>query len=110
MQATKQYTCTMDADDWQIFSFEGYERLEESKKAAVTMSGAMTVLVREAQVRLTADPCLSERKLAEQVRNLMHEKMNPFSDLGACDTEPSCSLVAELERAFGLDEYSLDRY
>ena len=29
---------------------------------------------------------------------------------GAIDSEPSCVLVAELERAFGLDRYSQDRW
>jgi hypothetical protein len=39
----------------------------------------------------------------------MYEVMERVSKFGACDTEPSCVLVAELERAFGLDRYSLER-
>jgi len=32
------------------------------------------------------------------------------SSMGFSDTEPQCVLVSELEEAFGLDQYSLDRW
>ena len=39
----------------------------------------------------------------------MYEIMRRHSDAGACDTEPECALVDELEKVFGLDTYSLQR-
>ena len=36
-------------------------------------------------------------------------RMSKYADDGARDTEPECVLVAELERAFNLNQYSLER-
>lgn len=98
-----EYTCTLDADGWQLYSSD------ESIAAAKALSESLTLAVSEAKAKLGSEPMLSEHKLAEGIRNSMYTLMRRFSDTGASDTEPQCVLVAELETAFGLDEYSLDR-
>jgi len=65
--------------------------------------------VRIAKDRLRAEPCLSEHKLATQIRDVMYKLMATYANAGASDTEPQCVLVDELETAFGLETYSLDR-
>lgn len=98
------YTCTLDADGWQLYTDK-----KGAKAVAADLSGTLTVKVREAKAKLKAEPCLSERKLAKRIRDEMYEVMSKVSKWGARDTEPECALLAELEEAFGLDSYSLDR-
>jgi hypothetical protein len=98
------YECKFDADAWQLYSgMRGVEAV------AADLSGTLTVLVQAAKARLREEPCLSEHKLASKIRDDMYKVMDRVSKFGACDTEPSCVLVAELERAFGLPQYGLDR-
>jgi len=99
------YTCTLDAEGWQ-----SYSDMKGAKSVAADLSGTLTGLVQKAKARLKAEPCLSEHKLAEQIRNEMHKHMDRVSSMGFSDTEPQCVLVSELEEAFGLDQYSLDRW
>ena len=99
-----EYKCKLTADEWSLYS-----SMRGVKAVAADLSGTLTVKVREAKAKLKAEPCLSERKLAKKVRDEMYEEMERVADFGACDTEPECALVSELEQAFGLDEYSLDR-
>jgi hypothetical protein len=98
------YTCTLTADGWQLYS-----DMKGATAVAADLSGTLTVKVREAKAKLKAEPMLSEQKLAESVRDAMYDVMERVSKWGAIDTEPCCVLVAELEDAFGLDQYSLDR-
>ena len=98
------YTCKLDADGWQ-----SYSDMKGSKSAAADLSGTLTGLVQKAKARLMAESCLSEHKLAEQIRDEMYGHMSRVSSLGFSDTEPCCVLVGELEEAFGLDQYSLER-
>jgi len=102
---TNHYACTLSAEDWQL-----YTASKDCSKAAAAINAEMTRLVQDAQAKLADDPCLSERKLAERVRDEMHVVLDRYSKFGACDTEPQCALVAEIERALGLSEYSLDRW
>lgn len=98
------YTCTLTADEWQLYS-----TMKGAKAVAADLSGTLTKLVREAKERLRNEPLLGEEKLAAHVRNEMYKHMNRASKFGARDTEPECALVSELERAFGLESYSLER-
>jgi Skp family chaperone for outer membrane proteins len=102
------YQCTLDSDGWQLYSDEDGETA--SADAAKKLSAELTFNVTEAKRALRDEPCLSERKLAQKVQRKMSKLMEQFAKQGACDTEPSCVLVAELERAFGLDPYSLERW
>jgi hypothetical protein len=104
-----EFTCTMDADGWALYSFDGYENLRRSKRRGLSLSKRLTKLVRAAKLKLVAEPRLSEQKLAEQIRDQMYKLMNKYADDGARDTEPEGVLVVALERAFGLDDYSLER-
>lgn len=97
------YFCTLDKAAWQIYEMPGANR------AAREISAAVTREVRSALDRLRQDPCLSEHKLAVQVRDKIYRLMADYSRLGFVDTEPSCVLVAELERVFGLARCSLER-
>jgi len=101
---TTEYTCTLTADGWQLYS-----TMRGVKAIAADLSGTLTTKVRAAKAKIAAEPCLSERKLAEQIRDEMYWDMSKVSKFGARDTEPECSLVNELEIAFGLDQYSLER-
>ena len=102
---TTEYKCSLDARGWQsYFSMEGAE------SAAADLSRTLTGLVQKAKTRLKADPCLSERKLAQRIRDEMHEHMDRVDDLGFADSEPQCVLVSELEEVFGLERFSLDRW
>lgn len=101
---TIQYTCTLTADGWQLYS-----TMKGAKAVAADLSGTLTVKVREAKARLAKEPCLSERKLAQQIRDEMYETMSRVSKFGARDSEPEGALVSELETAFGLEDYSLER-
>jgi hypothetical protein len=103
------YTCTMDADAWGLYSFDGYEHLRRAKRRGLSLSKRLTRLVVAAKAKLTKSPMLSEQKLAEKIRDTMYVLMNKYADDGARDTEPEGALVCELERAFELDEYSLER-
>ena len=98
------YTCTRDADSWQLYS-----SMKGVKAVAADLSGTLTVLVRKALAKLEANPDLSERKLARKVYNEMYDKhMSRVDDFGACDTEPRGVLAHEVEKAFRLEPYSLD--
>jgi hypothetical protein len=81
-----------------------------AKAVAADLSGTLTVKVREAKAQIRENKLLSERKVAIKVRDEMYATMERVSRFGAMDTEPQCVLVSELERAFGLDQYSLDRW
>lgn len=107
---TTEYTCNLSVDGWQMYSFEDYEHLARAKRRAASLSKRLTKLVRKAKADLADNPCLSESKLAVRVRDEMHKLMDKYGDDGAQDTEPQCVLVEELERAFGLDKYSLERW
>jgi hypothetical protein len=98
------YICTLDAGGWQLYS--------ETKgvgKVARSLSAKLTTRVKKAKARLKKEPALSERKLAAEIRDDMYGHMSKVSDFGARDSEPECVLVAELESAFDLDQYSLER-
>ena len=116
MTTTTDYTCTLTVNGWQLYSYEwddedgASKRRSRVKRRAASLSNRLTKLVRAAQKRLRENPQLSERKLAIEVRDKMHKLMDKYSDDGAQDTEPQCVLVAELERAFGLEQYSLERW
>jgi hypothetical protein len=99
------YTCTLTAEGWQAYS-----DMKGAKAVAADLSGTLTGLVREAKAKIKAEPCLSERKLAEQIRDKMHKHLDRVSKFGFADTEPQCVLVSELETAFGLESYSLERW
>lgn len=103
------YTCTLDANGWQLYSYDGYEHQRRAKRRAASLSKRLTKLVAKAKAKLIANPLLSERKLGEQVRDEMYKLMSKYADDGARDTEPECVLVEELERAFGLDRWTLER-
>jgi len=107
------YECTLDVSDWQLYSYEWDDgeakKRAESKRRAVSLSKRLTKLVGKAQERLKAEPALSERKLAEGVRDEMYKLMDKYADSGASDSEPQGVLVSELEEAFDLEEYSLER-
>ena len=103
------YTCTLTAEGWQMYSYEGYEHRARSNRRGKSLSKRLTKLVALAKEKLRENRLLSERKLAEDVRDKMYRLMNQYADDGAMDTEPQCVLVSELERAFGLDSYSLER-
>jgi len=102
---TTEYKCSLDAEGWQ-----SYSDMKGAKSAAADLSGTLTGLVQKAKDRLKAEPCLSEFKLAEEIRDEMHKHMNRVAKLGFSDTEPQCVLVSELEEAFGLEQYSLERW
>jgi hypothetical protein len=99
------YVCTLDADGWQIYSSG-----KGAKAVAADLTGSLNGLIAKAKERLKAEPMLSEHKLAEHVRDEMHKHMERVIEWGAMDTEPQCVLVSELETAFGLEKYSLDRW
>jgi hypothetical protein len=99
------YTCTLDPEGWQ-----SYSDMKGAKAAAADLSGTLTGLVQKAKASLKAEPCLSEHKLAERIRDEMHQHMERVSSLGFSDTEPQCVLISELEEAFGLEQYSLERW
>jgi len=103
------YTCTLDADGWQLYSYDDYEDSRRAKRRGESLSKRLTKLVRQAAEKLASNPLLSENKLAEHVRNEMYKLMDKYADDGARDTEPGCVLVSELERAFGLERWSLER-
>jgi len=106
------YVCKLTADGWQLYSFDA-EEIENGKpdsaSVARTLSMHLSHKVTEAKRALRSEPCLSEKKLARRIRDEMYTLMDKYSDAGASDTEPQCVLVNELERAFGLDSYSLER-
>ena len=109
---TDNYVCRLDADGWQLYTFDA-EEIEagkpDSEASAREISAALTLAVREAKARLKADPCLSEKKLARKIRDEIYKVMDKHSKAGARDTEPEGVLVSELETAFGLEDYSLER-
>lgn len=111
----ENYTCALDVSGWQLYSYDwdGDDKAADRKRVkrrAASLSKRMTKLVRAAMGRLAENPQLSERKLAIEVRNKMHKLMDKYDDDGAMDTEPQCALVSELEQAFGLEQYSLERW
>jgi len=97
------YTCTRDAESWQLYS-----TMRGVKAVAADLSGTLTVIVRNALAKLEADPDLSETKLARKAFNEMYEHLSHAGDFGACDTEPRGVLAHEIEKAFRLDPYTLD--
>lgn len=101
----KNYTCKLDASGWQ-----SYTSMKGAEAVAADLSGTLTGLIRKAGEKLEANPDLSERKLAKRIRDKMNEHMDKVSKFGFADTEPSCVLVAEIEEAMGLKQYSLERY
>jgi hypothetical protein len=106
---TDNYVCSLDAGGWQLYSYDGYEHLRRAKRRGESLSKRLTKLVNEAKAELAKNRLLSEEKLAASVRDKMYALMNKYADDGASDTEPQCVLVVELERAFGLETYSLER-
>lgn len=97
------YTCKRDADGWQLYS-----SMEGAEDAARTLSNLLTNLVNDAKARLDDEPFLSERKLAKHVVSEIYDAMSRLSRFGAADTEPRNVMLSEVERAFGLDEYTLE--
>ena len=110
---TDTYTCTLTNSGWQLYSYSYEEGLSKerarSKRRGKSLSARLTKLVAKAKAKIKANPLLSERKMAEQVRDTMDKLMCKYSEDGATDSEPSCVLVSELEKAFNLEEYSLER-
>lgn len=111
------YVCDLDVDGWQLYSYDYGDGGEEERKKrarvkrrAASLSKRLTKLVAEAKEKLAADPLLSERKLALEVRDKMYKLMSKYSDDGARDTEPEGVLCDELERAFSLERYSVERW
>lgn len=110
------YTCALDNGGWQLYTYDwddedgAAKRRARSKRRGESLSKRLTKLVRAAKARLAENPQLSERKLAIEVRAKMHKLMDKYIEDGAQDTEPQCVLVSELERAFGLESYSLERW
>jgi hypothetical protein len=100
----EEYRCTRTAEEWQL-----YDSKAGAEPAAAALSAALTRLVSAAKAELVENRLLSEEKLAYRVRDEMYRLMDAYGQFGACDTEPECVLVAELERAFGLPEWSVDR-
>lgn len=98
------YSCEKDAHNWQLYS-----DMDGAEGVARHLSSRLTTLVRKAKADLRAHPMLSELKLAKSIRDEMYELMEKYSRCGASDTEPSGVLVEELEEAFGLEQYSLER-
>lgn len=96
------YVCMLTHHGWQLYEDEGVEAV------AAQLSAKLTEAVNKAKEELRANPCLSEEKLAYRVQKEMREVMYRVG-FGASDTEPDCVLVSELERAFGLERWSLDR-
>jgi hypothetical protein len=107
------YECKLDASGWELYSYEGEEgesvNRAKVKRRGVSLSKRLTKLVRKAKERLQANPMLSEAKVAASVRDEMYKLMSKYSDSGACDSEPEGVLVSELETAFDLEQYSLER-
>ena len=103
MNTTETYTCRLDVQGWQLYKQPG------AKRAADVISRNLTEKVRKAREMMTVEPLLSAHKLAEKIRDEMYTVMGRYRKHGAWDTEPSCVLVTELEKAFGLRTYSLDR-
>lgn len=116
MTTDTEYTCKLTASGWQLYTYEwddedgASKRRARSKRRGESLSKRLTKLVRAAKARLAQNPQLSERKLAIEVRDKMHKLMDKYIEDGAQDTEPQCVLVSELEEAFGLEQYSLERW
>jgi hypothetical protein len=108
-----KYRCRLTNEGWQMYTYSwedgAAKERARSKRRGESLSRRLTKLVNGAMDRLQANPELSERKLAEGIRDKMYKLMSKYADDGAMDTEPQCVLVEELERAFGLDSYSLER-
>ncbi len=98
------YLCTLTADGWQLYTCS-----KNCTAAVEAINSALTTEVRAALELLKAEPCLSEARLARQIRDRVYLVMDRYVDLGARDSEPEGALVAEIERALGLDCYALDR-
>ena len=113
MTTENTYTCSLTASGWQLYTYEWDDgeakKRAQSKRRAASLSKRLTKLVAKAKARLAETPQLSERKLAVEIRDKMYVLMGKYADSGASDTEPQCVLVSELEKAFGLDNYSLER-
>lgn len=105
------YTCELTADGWELYGYDdGESKLRaRAKRRGLSLSKRLTKLVAAAKARLLKNPQLSEHKLAVETRDTMYKLMGNYADDGACDTEPQCVLVSELETAFGLDHYTLER-
>ena len=95
------YVCDFGMRKWQLYEMEGVEAVARS------LSKSLTTMVREAKQRLKAEPLLSEIKLARHIQREMFKLMVKQTKFGATDSEPMSALLAELERAFGLETYSL---
>jgi len=100
----EKYVCTLDASGWQLYS-----DMKGVGKVARSLSAKLTTRVAKAKKRLAKEPALSERKLAQKIRDEMYTHMDKVDDFGARDSEPEGVLVCELETAFGLDPFSLER-
>lgn len=113
--AMKNYECKLDHEGWQLYTYEwddepgAGKRRQRVKRRGASLSKRLTKLVRRAHERLERNPQLSARKLAFEVRDKMYKLMSQYSDDGARDTEPEAVLVSEIENAFGLPRYSVER-
>jgi len=107
------YECKLTASGWQLYTYEWEDgeakKRAQSKRRGQSLSKRLTKLVAEAKARLKVEPALSEKKLAYGVQEKMYALMSKYSDSGARDSEPEGVLVCELEQAFDLEEYSLER-
>lgn len=99
------YTCTMSARDWQLYS-----DMPGASRAARAISNSVTSWVRRAKAKLARSPQLSTRKLAKDVQAKVRKVMDSYADFGARDTEPDSALCDVLEKAFGLERYSIGRW
>lgn len=106
------YKCEKTVDEWQLYSFTAEEIAEgkpDPEVAVREINAALTCAIRKAKARLAADPCLSERKLAYKIQEEIYKVMEKHDSAGACDSEPENVLCEELEQAFGLEVYSVNR-
>jgi hypothetical protein len=110
MKTAEPYTCSLTASGWQLYTYDGEAKERaQSKRRGASLSKRLTKLVAQAKARLEKTPQLSEQKLAVEIRDKMYVLMRKYADSGASDSEPCCVLVSELETAFNLDQYSLER-
>lgn len=101
---THDYTCVRNKYGWQL-----YTDMPGVSKAANAISKSVTNNVRKAKEQLAKDRRLDPKKLAYEVQAKVRKVMETYADFGARDSEPDGALCAELEKAFGLPEYSVER-
>ena len=98
------YECKLDADGWSLYS-----TMPKAGRAAKKLSRKLTKLVNEAKERIANEPLLNREAVAQiAVVDPFYEEMCKLSRFGAADTEPRNIMLVEVERAFDLDDYTLE--